>query len=69
MSIGFGVVGTGMIAGFHARALGAIPDARLVGAFDAVPERAEKFAQEQGCTAYSDLDAMLANKDIHVVTI
>jgi len=69
MAIGFGVVGTGMIAGFHAKALGAIPGARLVGAFDAVPERAQKFAAEQGCSAYTDLDAMLANRDIHVVTI
>lgn len=69
MTIGFGVVGTGMIAGFHAKALAAIPNARLVGAFDAVGERAQKFAAEQGCTAYTELDAMLANKDIHVVTI
>ncbi|MEZ6066033.1 MAG: Gfo/Idh/MocA family oxidoreductase [Planctomycetaceae bacterium] len=69
MSIGFGVVGTGMIAGFHAKALGAIPDARLVGAFDTAAERAEKFAAEQGCSAYSDLDAMLANRDIDVITI
>lgn len=69
MSIGFGVVGTGMIAGFHAKAIGAIPDARLVGAYDAVPERAQKFAAEQGCTAYSELEAMLDNRDIHVVTI
>ncbi len=69
MSIGFGVVGTGMIAGFHAKAIGAIPGARLVGAYDAVPERAQKFAAEQGCTAYTELEAMLANRDIHVVTI
>jgi predicted dehydrogenase len=58
-----------MIAGFHAKAIGAIPEARLVGAYDAVPERAQKFAAEQGCTAYSELEAMLANRDIHVVTI
>lgn len=69
MTIGFGVIGTGMIAGFHAKALGAIPQARLVGAFDAVPDRAQKFAAEQNCTAYTDLDAMLANRDIHVITI
>lgn len=69
MTVGFGVVGTGMIAGFHAKALGAIPGAKLVGAFDAVGERAQKFAADQGCTAYTELDAMLANPNIHVVTI
>ena len=69
MSIGFGVIGTGMIAGFHAKALGAIPNARLVGAFDSVAERAAKFAGEQNCIAYSELSDMLANPDIQVVTI
>ncbi|MFV0442613.1 MAG: Gfo/Idh/MocA family protein [Planctomycetaceae bacterium] len=69
MTVGFGVVGTGMIAGFHARALEAISGAKLVGAFDALAERADKFAATESCIAYSDLDKMLANPDIHVVTI
>jgi UDP-N-acetyl-2-amino-2-deoxyglucuronate dehydrogenase len=69
MSIGFGIVGTGMIANFHAKAIAAIPGTRLVGAFDTVAERAAKFAAAQNCEAYSDLDAMLANRDIDIVTI
>ncbi len=69
MSVGFGIVGTGMIAGFHAKAIAAIPDARLVGAFDTVAERADKFAADNGCTGYGDLDAMLANSDIDIITI
>jgi UDP-N-acetyl-2-amino-2-deoxyglucuronate dehydrogenase len=69
MSIRFGIIGTGMIAGFHAKAIAAIPGARLIGAFDTVAERVQKFAAEKGCQGYTDLDAMLANKEIDVVTI
>ena len=66
---GFAIVGTGMIARFHQQAIAAIPDTKLVGCFDQIPDFAQKFAKEVGCTAYSNLDEMLANKDIHVVTI
>ena len=69
MSIGFGIVGTGMIAQFHAKAIEAIPDAKLVACFDMVGERADSFGAENNCQAYSDLDEMLANSDVDVVTI
>ncbi|WP_437202211.1 Gfo/Idh/MocA family protein [Planctomicrobium sp. SH664] len=69
MSIGFGIVGTGMIAQFHAKAIAAIPNARLVGGYDNAPARAEAFAKECACQAYSNLDEMLANSEIQVVTI
>ncbi|SFI55400.1 Gfo/Idh/MocA family protein [Planctomicrobium piriforme] len=69
MATGFAIIGTGMIARFHAQAIQAIPDATLVGCFNHKPERAVAFAQEYGCQAYSDLDEMLANPDISVVTI
>jgi len=69
MAIGFGIVGTGMIAQFHAKAIAAIPNARLVGAFDQNPARAEAFAQESACQAYSNLEEMLANSEIQVITI
>lgn len=69
MSFGFGIVGTGMIAHFHAQAIRAIPGARVVGCFNHTPEKAEKFAAEYGCLAFSRLDDMLANDDIRIVTI
>ncbi|MEW4488864.1 Gfo/Idh/MocA family oxidoreductase [Thalassoglobus sp. JC818] len=69
MSIGFGIVGTGMIAQFHAQAIAAIPDAVLVACFDMVGDRANSFAEENSCQAYTDLDEMLANPDVQVVTI
>jgi len=69
MTIGFGIVGCGMISNFHAKAIGEIPDARLVACYDMVPEAADKFASEQGCTAHHDLDKMLADDNVHIVTI
>jgi predicted dehydrogenase len=69
MTIGFGIVGCGMIANFHARALAEVRGAKLVGGFDAVPAMAEKFAAAQGCKAYQTLDDMLADPAIHAVAI
>ena len=45
MTYGFGIIGTGMIAHFHAKAIEAIPGARLVGCFNHTAERAEMFAE------------------------
>ncbi|MGQ9575723.1 MAG: Gfo/Idh/MocA family protein [Thermoguttaceae bacterium] len=69
MAIGFGIVGCGMISNFHARAIGEVPGARLVGCYDRVPAAAERLAASTGCTAYPTLRAMLADRAIHVVTI
>lgn len=69
MAFGFGIIGTGMIAEFHAAAIADIADAKLVGCYNRTAEKATAFAEKHGITAYDDLDAMLANPDIHVVTI
>ncbi len=66
---GFGIIGTGMIAHFHAKAIAAIPGAKLVGCFNHTPGRADQFATEYGCRAYQDLDELLGNPDIQIVTI
>lgn len=66
---GFGIIGVGMIANFHAQAIGQIPNARVAAACDVVPERAEDFAKKYNCKAYSDIDKMLADDDVHVVTV
>lgn len=67
MSVGFGIVGTGMISRFHATALEHLDGAELIGC--ASQFGAEKFAEETGCKAYASLDDMLADPAIQVVTI
>ncbi len=69
MSIGIGIVGCGMIANFHARAIHDAKGAHLVACTDFKPELATAFAEKNGCRAYQTLEEMLADPDIAVVTI
>ncbi|MFY9255720.1 MAG: Gfo/Idh/MocA family oxidoreductase [Fuerstiella sp.] len=69
MTIGFGIVGTGMISHFHAKAIAEISGAKVVACCDTVEERATSFANEYGCKAYTSLDDMLADADVHIVNV
>ena len=66
MANGFGIIGCGMIANFHAKAIADIRGAKLAACFDMFPAAADRFAEAQGCTAYHDLDAMLADESVYV---
>ena len=48
MATGFGIIGCGMIATFHARALAEIRGAKLIGCFDAVSAASERTAAGSG---------------------
>ena len=65
----FGIVGTGLIAEFHAKALAEIPGARLRACFDIAPDRSAAFAARFGCTAYSDIGSFLRHPDLDIVNI
>jgi UDP-N-acetyl-2-amino-2-deoxyglucuronate dehydrogenase len=69
MTIGFGIVGCGMISNFHAKAIADVKGAKLVACFDTREESAEKFAKANGCKAYTDLKKMLADPKVEIVTI
>ena len=69
MPLGFGIIGCGMIAQFHARAIQDIAGIRLVGCCSRNPESAEKFAAEWAITPYATLSEMLANDKLDVVCI
>jgi predicted dehydrogenase len=64
----FGIIGCGMIAKFHAKA---IKDAKgeLVACYDQVPQAAERISHEFGGKAYGSLDAFLADPNVEIVTI
>ncbi|QDU21396.1 Gfo/Idh/MocA family protein [Urbifossiella limnaea] len=55
-----GIVGCGKVAGLHAAALRAVPEAVFVGACDADPARAAAFAATHGGVGFTDLDALLS---------
>ncbi|MFP6702401.1 MAG: Gfo/Idh/MocA family oxidoreductase [Planctomycetaceae bacterium] len=70
MATGFGIVGCGMIANFHALAVNEIRGANITACFDAFPAAAERFAEANpGVTAYATLEQMLQDSSVDIVTI
>jgi predicted dehydrogenase len=69
MATGFGIIGCGMIANFHARAIRDVPGAKLVACYDSVPAAANRLAASFGCKAYHALDEMLADPAVQVTTV
>ena len=66
---GIGIVGTGMIAAFHAKAIAAMAGAELVACCARRAEQVEAFAAEHGGAAYTDLAAFLAHPGLDAVAI
>jgi predicted dehydrogenase len=66
---GFGVIGCGVISDTHCEAIALLPNARLVAVMDAVEAAAEKKAEQWGCEAHTELEALLARDDIDVVNV
>src|SRR4051812_36588534 len=69
--VGFAIVGCGMIAGFHARALAEVPGARVAAVVSRQLDRAQHFRQQQGldCAIYDNLAAALTRPDVHAVIV
>ncbi len=64
-----GIIGVGMIAHLHAKAIGDIEGATVVACFDINKERVAVFAQQYHCSGYTDINEFLAHKEMSVVTI
>jgi UDP-N-acetyl-2-amino-2-deoxyglucuronate dehydrogenase len=65
----FGIVGAGLIADFHARAIGDISNAKLIGCCDKIPERAKNLAEKYNVLAFDDYEKMLKSNQVDIVTI
>ncbi len=66
---GFGIIGAGMIAQVHAKAISAIDNAVLVGLHSRGRDKMNAFALQNNCKAFDTLEAMLADPAIDVVCI
>lgn len=64
----FGIIGTGVIARFHAEALKMTDNAELYIVYDKIPELAAAFAKKYNCRMVSTYDELLAS-DVEAVTI
>jgi len=68
--VGFGIVGCGMIAAFHARAINEIRGAGVVAVYTSKPENGQKIAEiVGGCTIYSDYEQFLKHPGLDIVNI
>jgi predicted dehydrogenase len=69
-SLGFGIVGVGMIADFHAQAIAHTSGGKLIGVATRNADNARAFAQKHGAPfATTEVSALVARPDIHVVCI
>ena len=67
--IGFGIIGCGNISTIHAKAIQAIPEARLKAFHSQSQPKAEKMAQQYSVESEPDLDRFLGRPDIQVVSV
>jgi len=65
----FGIIGVGMIADFHAKAIQAMDGGELHSVYGRRADAVEKMAAEYGIVGHSDLDAFLADPELEIVTI
>jgi UDP-N-acetyl-2-amino-2-deoxyglucuronate dehydrogenase len=71
MALGFAIVGCGMIARFHARALAETPGAKLVALVSRNEANARALCSEIGiaCDVYHEIGPVLARRDVHCVAV
>jgi predicted dehydrogenase len=69
--LGCAIVGCGMIARFHAKALAEVPGTRLVALVSRNPANARNLAEAVGvrCDSYTDLGPVLARSDVQIVIV
>lgn len=67
--VGVAIVGPGKVAHTHARAVQAIPQARLAAVVGRDPARTQAFADQYGARAYTDLSALLADRAVQAVIL
>lgn len=63
------IIGAGMIADFHAKAIRDIPNAKLAAVYGRTLTKAEVIAERYQCQPYDDIDELLALEELDVVTI
>lgn len=65
----FGIIGAGMIADFHAKAIQSIKNARLIGFCGSNADKARLLAEKYKCKTFLNYEEMLSSDEIEVVSI
>ena len=66
---GIGFIGAGEISILHAKAIHAIPEARLVGLWNRTQSRAMERAQMYGCRQYATPEELVKDPEIEAVFV
>ena len=64
-----GIVGAGMIADFHAKAIADIDNAQLIAICDINKARSDEMAAKCDCKSYGSYQELCQDKEIDIVTI
>ena len=67
--VGFGIIGTGNIAKFHADCIEKINNANLLGVVSKSESRANEVRQLYNCSVFSDMESLLEIPEIDVVCV
>lgn len=65
----FGIIGCGVIAPTHGKAIASLPDAELIAVADRNPEKAQEIAQNFHARAYTDAQEMLDKERLDVADV
>lgn len=67
--IGFGIIGTGNIAKFHADCIEKITDAHLFGVLSKSQSRAQQVAKDYKCPVFWEMEKLLSQHEIDVICV
>ena len=65
----FGIVGAGLIADFHAKAIQNLENASLIGICGSNPDKARRLAEKYNCRIFENLEELWCSDDIEIVVI
>lgn len=68
-TIGYAVIGAGLVGPRHAAAAARTPGAQLVAVSDQQADRAEALAEQFGAIPLTDVDAVLGRKDVQIAGV
>ncbi|MCC7370719.1 MAG: Gfo/Idh/MocA family oxidoreductase [Chloroflexi bacterium] len=68
-TIGYAVIGAGLVGPRHAAAAARTPGGQLVAVCDQRADRAEALAEQFGAIPVTDVDAILERKDVQIVSV
>jgi len=69
VTYGFGIVGLGLIAEFHAKAIRAMKKGKLIACYSRSQTKADAFGKKYNCSGYSSMNAFCSHPGLDIVTI